>query len=379
MNASLARRLYYRLPPPARRLLRPDRRPPLVVGELFATFERDDAPPVELYDRYRTALKPRWRVYWRETRILLALYADGLLPPELARRAEALLAARTLPESVDAIGAALLPLADALPERLAGLELVPTVPEVEALAQGYRRAAAALLGRVGRTPQRALEIGAGSGYLAFAVAACGAGEVVASDLDPEGYVDAVERERVRQALRADTVALVAADAHRLPFEDGSFDLVFSSSAIEHLRDPAAAFGEVHRVLQPGGTSHHVVDSWFGPGGGHSLCGTDAPWGHVRLNEDEFARYVERYRPVEAADAVAAWAREFQQPRLTSAELAEAARAAGFEIVALELPRRSDHVRLLTPEIERDCLRVHPHATRHDLLAASVVLLLRRPE
>lgn len=39
----------------------------------------------------------------------------------------------------------------------------------------------------------------------------------------------------------------------VPFPDGSFDTVLSSSVFEHLRRPAFAFAEAARVLAPGGT------------------------------------------------------------------------------------------------------------------------------
>ncbi len=39
---------------------------------------------------------------------------------------------------------------------------------------------------------------------------------------------------------------------RLPFDDGSFDLVWCSEVIEHLQDPAFSLGELRRVTKPGG-------------------------------------------------------------------------------------------------------------------------------
>jgi SAM-dependent methyltransferase len=39
---------------------------------------------------------------------------------------------------------------------------------------------------------------------------------------------------------------------RLPFEDGSFDLVWCSEVIEHLVDPAFSLAELRRVTKPGG-------------------------------------------------------------------------------------------------------------------------------
>lgn len=46
---------------------------------------------------------------------------------------------------------------------------------------------------------------------------------------------------------------VLADAHNLPFADGSFDLYQSLAVYEHLASPLVAALEAHRVLRPGGT------------------------------------------------------------------------------------------------------------------------------
>lgn len=39
---------------------------------------------------------------------------------------------------------------------------------------------------------------------------------------------------------------------RLPFDDKSFDLIWCSEVIEHLKDPAFALSELRRVAKPGG-------------------------------------------------------------------------------------------------------------------------------
>ncbi len=52
--------------------------------------------------------------------------------------------------------------------------------------------------------------------------------------------------------RDGTVAHVVGDALGLPFGSGSFDTVLCTQVLEHLSSPSLAFGEMARVLRPGG-------------------------------------------------------------------------------------------------------------------------------
>jgi SAM-dependent methyltransferase len=100
------------------------------------------------------------------------------------------------------------------------------------------------------TPGRALDIGAGRGIVAFALARDG---WVTAALEPDGspVVGAA-------AIRALAVeAGVSIDVHqesgeRLPFPDSSFDVVVGRAVMHHARDLSAFCREVHRVLRPRG-------------------------------------------------------------------------------------------------------------------------------
>lgn len=50
------------------------------------------------------------------------------------------------------------------------------------------------------------------------------------------------------------LATMRADITRLPFDDGSFDLILCSHMLEHVPDDGAALGELSRVLRPHGTA-----------------------------------------------------------------------------------------------------------------------------
>jgi SAM-dependent methyltransferase len=45
------------------------------------------------------------------------------------------------------------------------------------------------------------------------------------------------------------------DIHDLPIPDASFDCVFCTGTLEHVRNPAKAVEELHRILKPGGIVH----------------------------------------------------------------------------------------------------------------------------
>ena len=90
---------------------------------------------------------------------------------------------------------------------------------------------------------RILEVGAGTGANLQVLRALGVKQVVACDLS----VDALQ-----YSAQSAPVTLARADAARLPFRSGSFDLLLAADVIEHLDDDAAALREFVRVLKPGG-------------------------------------------------------------------------------------------------------------------------------
>ena len=96
---------------------------------------------------------------------------------------------------------------------------------------------------------RALEIGAGTGYFTLNLLRAGViGDAVATDISP-GMLQALERSAGELGERVETAACEAAE---LPFGDDSFDLVFGHAVLHHLPDLDAAFREFWRVLRPGG-------------------------------------------------------------------------------------------------------------------------------
>ena len=105
---------------------------------------------------------------------------------------------------------------------------------------------------LGREPgvfDRGLEIGAGTGYFTLNLMRAGViREAVATDISP-GMLSSLSESAAELGLAVETREC---EASSLPFEDGSFDLVFGHAVLHHLPDLPGAFREFRRVLRPGG-------------------------------------------------------------------------------------------------------------------------------
>lgn len=92
-----------------------------------------------------------------------------------------------------------------------------------------------------------LEIGVGLGTDLTRFARAGA-RVTGVDLTER----AIENTRRRLELAGVASDLCVADAERLPFDDASFDVVYSWGVLHHTPHPELAMAEAVRVLRPGG-------------------------------------------------------------------------------------------------------------------------------
>jgi len=140
-------------------------------------------------------------------------------------------------------------------------------------------------------PMRALDLGTGTGAAAFEAARrFPSAEVVGVDLAEQMLAQARVKTPPELAGR---MTFQAADAERLPFEDGSFDLVLLANMIPF-------FDELARVVAPGG---HVVFSFSG--------GAETPiWvPPERLRRELSARGFADFADFEAAGATALLARK----------------------------------------------------------------------
>jgi ubiquinone/menaquinone biosynthesis C-methylase UbiE len=173
---------------------------------------------------------------------------------------------------------------------------------------------------------RSLEIGSGTGYFTLNMMRAGLIErATCTDISP-GMLATLSANAKRLGLKVKTVS---ADAERLPFKDGSFDLVLGHAVLHHIPDLPQAFAEFARVLAPGGTLLFAGEpSRYGDrlaGVPKRFAGTVAPLWRAAL----------RARPAPAADGGApdaALESVVDVHAFAPGELRELAQRAGLEQV-----------------------------------------------
>lgn len=99
-----------------------------------------------------------------------------------------------------------------------------------------------------------LEVGVGMGADHKEWAASAPRALTGIDLTPAG----IEHTAKRLAVYGLESGLRVGDAEKLPFDDNSFDIVYSWGVLHHTPDTPGAINEVHRVLRPGGIARIMV-------------------------------------------------------------------------------------------------------------------------
>ncbi|WP_182377536.1 class I SAM-dependent methyltransferase [Nocardioides sp. WS12] len=112
-----------------------------------------------------------------------------------------------------------------------------------------------------------LEVGCGTGVMAERIHALPGVTLVATDFST----------RFVELAAARGVDARQADICYLPFDDGSFDVVYAGWMLHHIRDLERALNQVRRVLRPGGTfvavtngNEHLADLRIAAGGKRNI-------------------------------------------------------------------------------------------------------------
>jgi len=101
-----------------------------------------------------------------------------------------------------------------------------------------------------------VDVGSGTGHVAVKLAKTGRfARVVATDISSKMLACA----RRNAADAGVSIETVETEMVRLPFEDGSVDLVVGCAILHHLPDPVAFLPEVRRILKPGAPCIFIGD------------------------------------------------------------------------------------------------------------------------
>jgi len=116
-----------------------------------------------------------------------------------------------------------------------------------------------------------LEVGSGAGATSALFCHHGA-SVVATDITPERVqLTSNKLALVRDAQNPERPPIAMAfeaDAENLPFQDNSFDIVYSNGVLHHTENTEKAVEEIYRVVKPGGKcvvmlySRHSATYWL---------------------------------------------------------------------------------------------------------------------
>lgn len=115
-----------------------------------------------------------------------------------------------------------------------------TNPLIGALSANFVRQVERMVGRLPAVPTTILDVGCAEGTMAHRLAELTGAEVTGFDLDDPA---------ITQAWADGPGELVTGDAHALPFEDKSFDLVLGLEVLEHVADPHQVLAEMVRVTK----------------------------------------------------------------------------------------------------------------------------------
>jgi ubiquinone/menaquinone biosynthesis C-methylase UbiE len=183
------------------------------------------------------------------------------------------------------------------PEHLTTDDLAP----VDEFHSGQRNATVRLaqLARVAGS-EDVLDVGCGIGGPSRFLAKQFGCRVTGLDLTAE-FVEVATMLALRTGL-AERVAYRQGNALELPFEDASFDLVWSQNAAMNIADRDRLYGEMHRVLRPKGRLA-IQDVAAGPGGEPYY---PTPWAKDPSMSFLFAAPITREKLERAGFRVSAW-------------------------------------------------------------------------
>ena len=188
-----------------------------------------------------------------------------------------------------------------------------------------------------------LDIGCGTGGPAIVLARDLGARVVCIDVEPQ-LLD-------RAATLANEAGVADQIEHRLvtpgplPFEDSTFDVVFSKDALIHIPDKKALYADIMRVLKPGGA--FAASDWLS---GENAADDQALQQYTSLTNLDFAMATER----QTADVMRQAGFENVETHDRNAWYSELSRQ---EVAQIEGPLRDEIIDVSSKEIYQQWLGI----------------------
>ena len=178
--------------------------------------------------------------------------------------------------------------------------------------------------------KRVLDVGSGLGGTSRCLAREFGCRVTGIDLTEE-YCRAAAMLSAKVGL-ADLVDYRQGDATNLPFDDASFDVVWTEHVAMNIPDKRQLYKEMHRVLRPGGTLA-IYDILAGPSGAVLF---PVPW--ARTPETSFLVQPNELRKLleDAGFTISDWSDTTEAARAWFVSLAEKIRVEGFPPIGFHL-------------------------------------------
>ena len=98
---------------------------------------------------------------------------------------------------------------------------------------------------------RVLDVGTGPGWLLKKLYQASP-KFQITGLDISASMVAKARKNIKQAGLSDVIDIQQGKADSMPFADSTFDMVVSTGAIHHWKDPTAGLNQIYRILKHGG-------------------------------------------------------------------------------------------------------------------------------
>lgn len=349
-------------------------------------FIEENGREIPVYRDYRYSVKPGWK-YFRGLCILSDLSARGKADPDEIKFFKKAIGTRTLSASTAEINSIAIRAveknknlflegtedADGLPE------FVPEEDKIKGTIYSYRQRHAAMFRKLSAAgvyvvPANAsvLEIGYISGGHSMQAFEQLGFRVSGIDNYYGGLADRTYLHWYIKELTCSQATYYHGDITRVPeLPSESFDVIYSVSVLEHIKDLEGAFAEMYRLLKPDGVIIHNYAPYFSHDGGHALGIGDSPWVHVRLSEAEYLRYLSELRPFEAKVAVE-WMKGALNRNISQWRMQRLIALAGFRLAlwtSKPSPRR--FMTDLSPQLVSECLANTPGIGIEDLVSQSI--------